>query len=401
LRETFVSFEQRDFRYLSLSTLAIGFGQWAQQIGLAWLVLAMTDSAAQLGTISAFRGGVAIITAPIGGQLADRYPRRMILVWSTAASMVQAVILAALIITGLIEVWHVYLLALFGGAIQSITQPARQAFVYDVSTDETLPNAIAMNSIVQNVARISGPPLAGAMIGFFGTGAPFVMLAATQVVAMWLTLLISKNNARQARVNRGSAWQEIVDGFKFTWHDRPILGLVLVATIPSLLVYPYLPFLSLVSRDVLGRGAQGYGMLASMAGWGSILGLLALAFLQRVPRKGLVMMVSFMLYTALVFAFAQSTTYFLSLLFLALAGIFTSLANALNNTLLQTHVRNELRGRVMSVWQLGAGLQPLGALPMGLLVARYGVQVGMGSFMVVALIAFALFTFGWTSVRRM
>jgi MFS family permease len=169
LRLTFISFANRDFRYLGLSTLALGFGQWAQQIGLAWLAFDLTGSAVQLGAISAFRAGVGTVTAPLGGFLADRYPRRRVIIWSTAASVIQAGLLAGLILAGMIQMWHVYALALAGGLIQSFTQPARQAFVYDISTDETLVNAIAMNSMVQNMARIAAPPLTGAMIGFWGT----------------------------------------------------------------------------------------------------------------------------------------------------------------------------------------------------------------------------------------
>ncbi|RLT27301.1 MAG: MFS transporter [Chloroflexi bacterium] len=389
------------FRYLGLSTLAIGFGQWAQQIGLAWLMYSMTGSAAQLGAISAFRGGVGVITAPLGGWMADRFSRRSVLVWSTFASMVQAVIFAFLIAAGMIQVWEVYLLALSGGIIQSVTQPARQAFVFDVSTPETLPNAIAMNSILQNIARVTGPPLTGALIGFFGNSAPFELLAATQVVAMGLTLLISRSIVSKRQMSGRGAFRDIGDGFRLVWADKSILGLVLVATIPSLLVYPYLPFISLISDQVLHRGAAGYGWLASMAGWGSIGGLLVIAMLRSPRHRGLVMMLSFFLYAGAVFAFAQSTNFYLSCFFLVVAGVFTSVSNVLNNTLIQIAVPDSVRGRVMAVWQMSQGLQPLGALPMGLLVATHGVQVGLGAFMLAAMACFVLFTLCWGTVRRM
>ncbi len=401
LRSAFVAFENRDFRYLGLSTLAIGFGQWAQQIGLAWLMYSMTGSAAQLGAISAFRGGVGVVTAPLGGWLADRYSRRSVLVWSTFASMVQAVIFAFLIAANLIQVWEVYLLALSGGIIQSITQPARQAFVFDVSTPETLPNAIAMNSILQNIARVTGPPLTGALIGFFGNSAPFELLAATQVVAMALTLLISRSIVSKRQMSGRGAFRDIGDGFRLVWGDKAILGLVLVATIPSLLVYPYLPFISLISDQVLHKGAAGYGWLASMAGWGSIAGLFVIALLRSPRHRGLVMMLSFFLYAGAVFGFAQSTDFYLSCFFLVVAGVFTSVSNVLNNTLIQIAVPDSVRGRVMAVWQMSQGLQPLGALPMGILVATHGVQVGLGAFMLAAMACFVVFTLCWGSVRRM
>ena len=401
LPQAFVSFEDADFRYLGLSTLALGFGQWAQQIGMAWLAYDLTGSAVQLGAISVFRAGVGTITAPLGGFLADRYPRRQVIIWSTVASVIQASLLAALILAGMIQLWHVYVLAFAGGVIQSFTQPARQAYIYDIATDETLGNAIAMNSIVQNMARITAPPLTGVMIAAWGNGAPFATLAGTQVLAVVFTLLIS-NKTRQTRLrNAGNAGRQILDGFIATWRDRQVLGLMVVHTIPTLLVVPYLPFLALVSKDVLHRGAEGYGALASMAGWGSVLGLGVLAFMGNPERKGLIMLASFGIYITGVLVFAFSHNYALSLAALGIGGVFSSVAFALNNTLLQIASPNEMRGRIMAVWQVTAGLQPLGALPMGWAIQRYGPEIGIGSFMIAALVTFSLFTVVWGSVRRM
>ena len=400
LAETFIAFRLRDFRYLTLSTLAVGYGQWAQQIGLFLLILDVTGSAAQLGLLAAFRGGIGVVVAPIGGILADRYPRRMIIVWSTAAGGLLAGVLAALILTDLIVVWHMYAIALLGGTLQSINQPARQAFVYDVTTDETLPNAVAMNSIAQNVARISGPVLAGAMVGFIGIAAPFIFIVIVQSIAMVLTLMISRST-RQQPISRGqSALKQTIEGFKYSWEDRPILGLILVSAIPSLLVYPYIPFMAVVSEE-LGQGEFGFGLLTSMMGWGSIVGLMLLAVMGDRPDKGRIMLGGFLIYTSLLIVFAFSSVFVLSLAILAIAGVFHSIAMALNNTLIQLTVKNEMRGRVMAVWQMSHGLQPLGSLPMGLLVGAYGAQIGIGSFMIAATAIFAIFAVFWGSVRRM
>ena len=401
LPAAFVSFEDADFRYLGLSTLALGFGQWAQQIGMAWLAYDLTGSAVQLGTISAFRAGVGTLTAPLGGYLADRFPRRQVIIWTTASSVVQAALLALLILSGAIQLWHVYVLAFAGGVIQSLTQPARQAFIFDISTDETLANAIAMKSIVQNVARIAAPPLTGVMIAAWGNGAPFATLAATQVLAVVLTMFISNKTRQRPLRNNGNAMTQIVEGFTATWRDKRVLGLMIVHTIPTLLVVPYLPFIALVSRDVLHEGASGYGWLASMAGWGAVLGLGVLAFLGNPKNKGLLMLGCFLVYIVGVLVFSFSHNYALSLAALGIGGVFSSVAFALNNTLLQIASPNEVRGRIMAVWQMTAGLQPLGALPMGLLIQWYGPEIGMGSFMVVALVTFVVFTAAWGSIRRM
>lgn len=401
LPQALVSFEQADFRYLGLSTLALGFGQWAQQIGLSWLALELTGSAQQVTGVYALQSGISIVSAPVGGYFADRYPRRSVIVWSTAAAGLQASVLAGLAIAGVVVMWQVYVLALLGGLIQSITQPARQAFVYDISTDETLVNATAMNSIVQNLARIAGPPLAGAMIGAWGVGAPFAFIAVTKVIAVVLTLRISKRT-RQIRVRGGAnAARQLIEGFVATWQDKRVLGLIIVHTIPTLLVIPYLPLVSVVARDVLGQGALGYAWLSGMAGWGALLGLGVLAVLGDPKRKGWLMLIGFVVYIGGVLAFAFSHNFVLSLAALGIGGVFSSVAFALNNTLLQVATPNEVRGRVVAVWQVTTGLQAVGAPIMGYLVYRYGAEFGIGSLVTLALVAFLLFTAAWGSVRRM
>jgi len=400
LAETFEAFRFRDFRYLMLSTLAVGFGQWAKQIGLFWLTIDLTGSAAQLGFVAGTRGIIGTVVAPIGGVLADRYPRRVIVLASTFAEAVFAAILAGLVITDSLVLWHIYAITLATGGLQSINQPARQAFVYDVTTDETLPNAIALNSIVQNVSRITGPPLTGAMIGFIGLWSPFIFIVVVQTIATAMTFMISRAT-RQQRVSGGNPMAQTVEGFKYSWQEKGILGLIVVHAVPSFLVYPYIPFLAIIAEDVLGGGATEFGFLSSAMGWGSIVGLFLLAFMGNRQHKGWIMLGCFLIYTTMLIGFSASTNLYVSLAILATAGIFHSIAMALNNTLIQLAVRNEMRGRVMAVWQMTQGLQPLGSFPMGLLIAAVGPQIGIGSFMVTATVAFVLVIALWGSVRRM
>lgn len=395
----FASFEQRDFRYLALSTLALGTAQWAQQLGLTWLALELTGSAVDVGVVSALTAVPGIIASPIGGYLADRFRRRSVLAWTTAGSAIQASILAVLVASGQITVWQLYVLALAGGVLQALTQPARQAFVYDVSTDDTLANAVAMNSAMQSVARVGGPPAIGAMIGFFGTSAPFIFMAAAKVIALVLTLRIS-SQTRQAAARAGvNALAQIVEGLRAVGGDRRILGLIVLWGIVSAIIFPYVPFLAVVSKDVLHTGDTGYGWLSSMAGWGAILGLLYMSWYGDFPRKGRAMVVNYVVYGGVLIVLSVSTNFALSLVLLVLAGFFSSISNTLNQTLLQLITDNEVRGRVMSIWQLCQGLQPLGALPMGLLIARAGPEIGIGAFMVAGTVMVLLFGLVWRSVR--
>jgi MFS family permease len=400
-RELFVSFESRDFRYLALSSLTLGFGQWAQQIGLAWLTKELTGSATQIGGVLSTQGIISMVIAPAAGYLADRYPRRSVLIWTTVASAVQASVLAALALGGAMQLWQLYALALAGGAIQALTQPARQSFVYDVSTDETLVNAVAMNSLVNGFARIVAPPLTGVMIGFWGNGAPFVFLALTKVIAIVLTMQIGVRT-RQTRIAGGrNAIGQVWEGFKVSWQDRRVLGLIIVHAIPTFLIIPYLPYLSVIAEDVHGKGATGFGFMNTMVGTGAVCGLFVLTLLGNPSRKGLLMLICFTLYAALLVIVAAAPSFEIALGALLFVGIINSIAFALNNTLIQLAAPNEVRGRVMSVWQITSGLQPLGSLPMGMLIDAQGVPIGMGSFMVTGMLVFIVFTLFWPSVRRM
>jgi len=399
--EVFVSFGLRDFRYLTLSTLAAGFAQWAKQLALFALVYEMTGSAVQLGAVAAFRGGVGTLIAPYGGYLSDRFPRRRIIVASTLLDAALAATLAALVLLDLAHVWHVYVIAFGGGLAQSINQPARQAFVFDVTTDETLPNAVAVNSMVQNVSRVLGPSGFGVMMAAWGVASALVMLVALQVAASVATLRIS-HATRQERVTSAiSPWRMMAEGFRYSWEDKRILGLILVSVIPSLLIYPYIPFLKIVSEDVLHRGNAGFGMLSSMMGWGSLLGLFSLAYLGGARNRGWLMLGCFVAYAVILLAFSQSSNYALALSILATAGIFHSVAMALNNTLLHQVARNEMRGRVMAVNQMSQGVQAIGSFPMAFAISAWGVQTGIGAFMAAAAVCFAVFIAAWGSVRRL
>jgi MFS family permease len=248
-----------------------------------------------------------------------------------------------------------------------------------------------------------GPSAFGVMMGLWGIGSGLVALVILQSIALAVTLMIS-SNTRQLRLVKGageSTLRKIAEGFKYAWTDKRILGLIVLSTIPSLLVYPYIPFLKVVSEQVLDRGTAGFGWLSSMMGWGSLIGLFFLAYVGTARNRGRLMIGCFILYAALLTCFAASSNFYLSLAILATAGIPHGIAMAVNQTLVQQHIPSALRGRVMAVFQLGQAVQPLGSFPMAFAISAYGAQFGIGVFMATALVAFGLFAVLWGSVRRM
>ena len=189
----------RDFRLLFISTVSSGFGQWAQMIGLNWLAWEISDhSATQLALVASAGGGARLLAGPAIGVILDRYHRRNVLVWTTVISAVKGVLLGVLVVSDLVSMPIVYAFAVLEGAVSTANQNTRQAFVYDVTTERTLSNAVALNSIAQNMARIAGPPLTGMMIGLLGTAAPFLFIGVTMTISTIFTLPISRNTRQSA-----------------------------------------------------------------------------------------------------------------------------------------------------------------------------------------------------------
>ena len=389
----------RDFRFLFLSTIATGYGQWAQMIGLNWLVFVLSDhSATELAIVNAIAGFTRLLIGPFVGVALDRWNRRTLVIGTTWVSALQALVIGVLVIAGFIDLWHTYLIAAIEAVINTANQNARQAFAYDITDEETLANAVALSSIAQNIARITGPPLTGAIIGIWGTAAPFVFMGVVMVIGTALTLPIGKQTRQAARV-AGHPLRSLWDGLVYVSHDRALLGLIAMISIASLLIYPYLSLLPVFAEEVLDAGAGGYGTLAAAAGVGSVAGLVALALAGNVRHKGLVLQFGLLIYVLFLIAFSQSRNLWLSAALLALGGVTHSMALAMSQTLAQLLPRNDMRGRVTGVVQTSFGLMPLGALPMGFAVSRWGAAPAVGAFFVAATVLFVVMLGTWKSLR--
>lgn len=390
----------RDFRFLFLSTVATGYGQWAQLIGMGWLVFQLSGhSATQLAAVNATGGFARLVAGPFIGVALDRWHRRTIVISTTWLSALQALAISVLVVTGHAHIWQLYVFALSDAIINTTNQNARQAFVYDITDEQTLPNAVTLNAIGQNIARISGPPLAGALIGIWGTAAPFLFLSAMALAGTALTLPISRRTRQSDRAG-GHPLRNLVDGLVYVARDRALLGLCTTIGISALLIYPYLSLLPVFAQEVLHRGSAGYGTLAAAAGIGSVLGLVALAMAGNVRRKGLIFQVGMIVYAVFLIGFSQSTHFWLSAALLAFGGITHAMALAMSQTLAQLLPRNEMRGRVTSVVQTAFGVMPLGALPMGFAVTHWGAARGTGVFFSIALVLLLVLLVALKPLRR-
>ena len=378
----------------------MGYGQWFQMVGLPLIAYDMTGSGTQMGFITAVRGGIVLVASPVGGILSDRFSRRTVVVLSSAMGALQAAALAFIILGGFAQVWHLYVFVLLEGFATGVNQPARIAFVRDVVDTPNLPNAVALNSIATNGARITGPPLAGAIYGFFGAGALFLTPARVKKRAPGLTMLISRQTRQVVGQGGESALVSLWNGVRYAFQDRVVLSLLLVAYIPPFLIYPYFQMLPFFAYDVLGTDAQGVGWLASALGWGSIVGLTIMAFAGNIPRKGLVMFATLLIYTLFIVGFSQSQVFAVSMAFLIVGGLFHAPAMALTHTLLLLRAREDMTGRVMALNGMGQGFLPLGLIPLGFAVDQWGAPSAVGVFVLAAVVLIALLAVLSPGLRR-
>ncbi len=395
---TFDLFKNRDFRLLWAGTSALGFSQWGQQIGLNWLVYVLTDSAVELGKVAFVGGILSLLLGPFAGLIADRYPRRMIMVTTSALGALQASILAVLVLTGNVEVWHTYVFAIVSSIMNTATGPAQQAYVHDISTPETLTNAIALHSVAQNVSRIIGPPLTGVIVAW-NVGAAFVIVAGMRGISM-VTAMALRSRKQKPRERGMNPFAEVVDGFRYLASENRLFLLLVMNALPSLFVIPYLSFMPIFAKEVFHGGSREYGWLVSMLAIGSIIGLLALARAGDVRHKGRYLLGGEVMYVVLVVSFTRMDVFLAALACLATAGLFHSVARAVNTSMFQTSIRPDMRGRGMAAFNMGSGLTPIGTISMTFLVTRFGIQDGVMMSQLVCGVGVVLILLFGRSVRQ-
>src|SRR6516165_2495796 len=324
LLRTFLALRHRNFRLFWFGQLISLIGTWMQSIGQAWLVLELTHSAWLLGVVGALQFLPVMLLSLFGGVLADRLPKRKVLLFTQSSAMLQATILWILVATGHVQIWEVLVLASLLGLTNSIDMPTRQAFVVEMVGREDLPNAIALNSSLFNMARVVGPGLGGLIIAWFGI-APLFLLNSISFIAVIIGLALIKMNELHAQAKRltskaeapkQSTMQSLREGLAYVVHTPSVLLVIAVIGVISLFGINFNVILPLFATDVLHSGALGFGFLSASFGLGSLFSALWLAWGNRRPS------VQHLLIAALAFSileifFALSHLYVLSLILIA------------------------------------------------------------------------------------
>ncbi len=343
-----------------------------QSIAQSWLVYRLTGSATLLGIVGFASQFPVFVLAPVGGAVADSYPRRHALIATQTAAMLLAFPLAALTLTNRIQVWHLIVFATLLGAISAFDVPIRQAFVVEMVGRDDLMNAIALNSSMMNGARIIGPAVAGVLVAAVGEGWCF-LLNGVSFIAVIVGLILMNVGNRPPGEHRGSRVSAIIEGFHFVLRTHPIRDLLILLGLMSVMGMPYTVLMPIFADEIFNGGAKGLGLLMGSSGIGALAGALLLAGRQNVRGLGKWVMLSCGGFGVSLVLFALSRNFWISTLLLLPVGFTMMVQMASSNTLIQSMVPDQLRGRVMAVYSMMfMGMSPVGALLAGLLAHRLG-----------------------------
>jgi MFS family permease len=367
-------------------------GTWMQSVAMSWLVYRLTNSILYLGIVG-FSQIPVLFAAPFGGVIADKFDRKKILIVTQFLSMLQAVIVAALAITGVIRPWHIIILSVLLGTINGFDMPTRQAFVRDlVDNPDDLPNAIALNSLIFNGARLIGPPIAGLLIAFTGEGICF-LINAVSFIPVVVAFLAMKIKPLSISRHDGPILTGLKDGFGYAFGFVPIKVILILVTFIGLIAMPYAVLLPVFARDVLAGDSKTYGFLMAASGVGAIAGALFLASQKNVTRLNKIILSSMCIFAVSVIVFSISRTLWFSLIMMTLIGFGLMALIVSLNTLLQTTVDDDKRGRIMSLYSMSfIGLAPFGSLLAGTAAHSIGTPLTVRLCGVLCLLAAALFS---------
>jgi MFS family permease len=368
----------RNFQLFFSGQLISLTGTWMQTVAQSWLVYRITGSSLKLGAVGFASQIPVFLMAPVGGMVADRVNRHRVVIATQVASMILALILAALTLTHVVQVWHVFVLAALLGVVNAFDIPGRQSFLVDMVGREDLMNAIALNSSMFNGARVVGPAIAGILLVKIGEGGCF-LANGISYIAVIIGLLMMRVDSRP-RSTSDSPLDDIIEGFRWVSHTGPIRALLLLLGLVSLVGMPYTVLMPVFADHILHSGAKGLGILMGFTGIGAMLGALTLAVRTGVKGLGRLISICCAGFGVSLIVFAFSKIFWLSAALLIPVGFFIMLQMACSNTLIQAMVPDALRGRVMALYSMMfMGMAPFGALLGGAMADRLGAPIAVAT----------------------
>jgi MFS family permease len=378
-RKTFSAFKHRNFRLYFSGQLISFTGTWMTTTAQGWLVYQLTGSKALLGIVAAAASAPLLFFATWGGWVADRYPKRSVVVATQICFMILSLAMAALVWAKFVQPWHIIVLAVLGGITMAFDMPARQSFVIEMTSREDLMNAISLNSSAFNCARIVGPSIAGLLMAHVGIATCFLFdgLSFIPVIAGLLLMRLPEHRHVETE---SSALGQALEGFRYVWTHPRVLTILSLFTVVGIFGWSYSVLMPAFAHDVLHLGANGYGMLMAGSGVGALAAALTVASAGHILPTRVMALGGVWIFSVTLALFAFNKNLYLSVVLLALVGFGVVLYFSTSNTVLQTIVPDEMRGRVMGIWTLiFGGMIPLGSLEAGVMADFFGTPATMAS----------------------
>lgn len=360
-RTTISSLENRNYRWYWLSTLASFTAMQMELVVRGLLVYELTDSAMALGWVSAGFGVPMLLFSLLGGAIVDRVDKRNLIIINQALTGIATLVIAVLISTGAIALWHLIIASIASGVILSFNLPGRQAIIPQLVEKQQIMNAVALGSGAMNSTRVFAPAIGGVLVGIMGIDGVYYLMVVCYVVSVVLMLMVTPLG-RPALASNATVGSAIGEGLGYVRRSPILVLLLALAFVPMVFGMPYQVLMPIFALDVLDVGRSGLGYLLSMAGIGALAASIVVASLGDFRHKGLLLLGTSALFGLFLILFAESTSYTLSLLFLLGVGAANAAYMASNNTLLQINADDNMRGRVMSLYMMTVGLMPLGTL---------------------------------------
>ena len=373
IKTIFRSLEYRNYRLFFAGQSVSLIGTWMQRIALPWLVYHMTGSAFLLGVVS-FAGQIpTFLLSPVAGVITDKVNRYKVLLVTQILSLIQASILAIITLAGITQLWHIIALSIFLGCINSFDVPSRHSFVVEmVEKKEDLGNAIALNSLMFNGARLLGPSVAGVMLATTGEGVCFLINAISYVFVI-ISLLRMKVPYKAAVKKEGNMFKDLKEGLDYTFGFPPIRYLIMLLGIVSLMGTSYQVLMPVYAKEILHGGSDTFGFLMSAAGLGALVGAVYLASRETLLRLGRIIPAAAALFGSGLIALSFTGFFPLTLVLMVFIGLGMMLHTASSNTIIQTITDDDKRGRVMSFYTMAIiGIAPFGSLLAGFLAKTIG-----------------------------
>jgi len=395
---TFRAFKHRNYRLYFTGQSVSLIGTWMQKTAVSWVIYTLTHSTLMLGVTLFASMAPSFLLSWLGGIVSDRYNRYKVLLITQAASLIQALLLAVLILLKHYEVWEILSLSAMLGIINAFDVPARQSLVYEMVDDKAdLPNALALNSSMVNLSRIFGPALAGIVLETLGDGTCF-LLNALSFVAVIVSLLLMKLPHYEKKTHTKNFFGEFREGMRYIKRTPSIAFVLIMLGLVSLLVLPFSTLIPYYAKDVFKGTAATFGVIDSFIGLGAFSGAIFLASLKGGTDLRRILFINTMVLGAGLIFFSHENIYPLALVFAAITGFGMMSQITVSNTLIQTTVEPDMRGRVISFYAMAFfGMQPLG----GLLVGSVSKLIGTtNTLMAQGIAALVLGLLHWRHLHR-